>query len=76
MADVQESTYFRQDSDNDSLLAEIELTLDEQEGEFERKIYGILELIGDVGGVMDIILLIFGIFIIPYAEAAFRLKQA
>ena len=40
----------------------------------ERKVYSFLELIGDLGGVLEILLLIFGIFINPISEFSFYMK--
>ena len=41
----------------------------------ERAVYGFLDLLGDLGGVMEIILLCFGIFLSPLSEFAFTLKS-
>ena len=42
--------------------------------EHQRKIYGFLSFIGDLGGVKDIIMLMFGFFVLPFSEFSFNLK--
>ena len=41
-----------------------------------RSIYGFLDLLGDLGGVMEIILLAFGFFLNPFSEHSFLLNAA
>jgi len=38
---------------------------------FEKKIYGILNFIGDLGGVKDIFISLIGIFIFPISAFSF-----
>jgi len=40
----------------------------------ERMIYGFLDLLGTLGGVVEIITLFFGIFLNPISEFAFKIK--
>ena len=40
----------------------------------QRKVYGFLDLIGDLGGVTEVILLVFGFFLLPFSEYKFNLK--
>ena len=40
----------------------------------ERKIYGFLDLLGTLGGVIEILILVFGFFLNPIAEFSFTLK--
>ena len=40
----------------------------------ERKVYGWLDLIGDLGGVTEIIGLIFGFFLLPVSYHSFIMK--
>ena len=42
--------------------------------EHSREIYNIMDLIGDLGGVMEIITTLCGIFIFPISEHSFTLK--
>jgi len=39
-----------------------------------RKVYGVLDLLGDFGGVTEVIMLCFGFFLYPIAEHSFILK--
>ena len=39
-----------------------------------REYYGILDLMGDLGGVLEIITIISGVFITPLSEYGFNLK--
>ena len=52
-------------------IAEIELTFDEQVAIHERQAYGILDILGDLGGVLEIIMGVFGILIFPYTSMAY-----
>ena len=44
--------------------------------EHSRALYGFLDIIGDLGGVLELIILIFGFFINSIAEQAFLLASA
>lgn len=39
-----------------------------------RKIYGFFDLIGDLGGVIEVFLVFFGLFIYPISEYSFDMK--
>ena len=41
-----------------------------------RQVYGILDLLGDLGGVTEVIMLAFGFFLYPIAEHSFTMKAA
>ena len=40
----------------------------------ERSIYGFIDLLGDLGGVLEIVLLVFGLFLSPISEYSFNIK--
>ena len=42
----------------------------------ERAVYGSLDLLGDLGGVTEIIMIVFGFFLNPISEHSFILKAA
>jgi hypothetical protein len=42
--------------------------------EHSREVYNLLDLIGDIGGVLDVLLLLFGLLIYPISEHSFVLK--
>lgn len=42
--------------------------------EYERQIYSFLDLIGDMGGILDILISVIGIFIFPSTEFSFIIK--
>jgi hypothetical protein len=42
----------------------------------ERSVYGSLDLLGDLGGVTEVVMIIFGIFLFPVSEHSFTLKAA
>mgnify|MGYP001094581193 CR=1 FL=1 len=52
-------------------LFECEIMLDEEEAKQHRTVYGILDLLGDVGGIMDILIIIFGVFLFPLSHHSF-----
>ena len=59
----------------DVLYASI-YTLQEEAWYHERKIYGFFDLLGDLGGVTEIIMLVFGLFLYPISEHSFILEAA
>jgi hypothetical protein len=59
--------------DPDEILI-FEIYLQETVKYHTRESYGVFHLLGEVGGVMDIIISVIGIFITPYAVWAFKLK--
>ena len=42
--------------------------------EHQRKVYGFLGFIGDIGGVTEIVMKLFGFFVLPFSEFSFNLK--
>ena len=52
-------------------MLEFEFTLSEQVKIHERQVYGILDLIGDIGGVGEVVLGLIGLIILPYSELSF-----
>ena len=45
-----------------------------EEVKHTRKIYGIIDLLGDLGGVTEIVMLVFGFFLFPISEHNFYLQ--
>jgi hypothetical protein len=41
-----------------------------------RKKYALLDLLGDLGGVLEVVMLAFGFFLFPISEHSFILKAA
>ncbi len=39
-----------------------------------REVYNLLDLMGDLGGVIEIFIIFFGVFIFPISEHAFTMK--
>ena len=56
-------------------LASISIELTDQVAVHERQAYGLLDLLGDIGGVLEVILSMFGIIVLPYNQLAYKLKQ-
>ena len=48
--------------------------IDQESNIHTRKSYNLLDLIGDLGGVLEIVITLFGIFLCPVAEHSFILK--
>ena len=48
--------------------------LDQQKYVHTRQIYSILDLLGDLGGVLEVLLFVAGLFILPLSEFSFNLK--
>jgi len=53
---------------------QINFFLDDVETYHIREIYDLLGLLGDLGGIQDILIAIVGIFVFPYSEFSFNLK--
>jgi hypothetical protein len=43
---------------------------------YERKVYNLLDLLGDLGGVLEFLLILFSIFLNPISEFSYYLKLA
>ena len=41
----------------------------------ERQIYGFIDLLGDLGGVMEVIMIVFGIILYPISFHSFKIMQ-
>ena len=41
-----------------------------------RRKYGLFDLLGDLGGVLEVIMIIFGMFLYPISEHSFVIKAA
>jgi hypothetical protein len=65
---------FPTQSANPLSLGEVQIFLDSIQIDHERTIYNFLDLMGDLGGVMEVFTLVFGIFIFPVSEFSFLLK--
>ena len=42
----------------------------------ERGVYGIIDLLGDLGGQLELFVFVFGVFMFPMSEHSFTLKAA
>ena len=51
-----------------------EFIMDKLTTQYERKVYDTLSLFGELGGVFELFLLIFGFFLEPWATFSFQLK--
>ena len=61
---------------NKNLVYRVKLGLSQIGSEHQRKIYGFFDLIGDLGGVLELILVLFGIVVSPIANYSFIMKAA
>jgi len=51
-----------------------EVVFDKYTIEYEREVYGVLSIIGDLGGVFDLIVLVFSYFFCPWSTLTFNFK--
>ena len=49
------------------------ITLDEEKGVYNYEAYGILDFLGDLGGVLEIIVFFLGIFFSPIARHSYKI---
>ena len=52
------------------------ITFSEQREYYERNVYNIVELLGDLGGVLEIMIGFVGIFVYPIAQFCFTLEAS
>ena len=50
--------------------------MDEAKESHSREVYNILALLGDLGGIFEIVMIIFGVFIFPISEHSFNLRAS
>ena len=50
--------------------------LNEEGVNYQRDAYNILGVLGDLGGIVEVIMIIFGFFLFPISEHSFYLKAA
>ena len=43
---------------------------------YERSVYGVISLMGDIGGVMELLMAVAGVLLVPYNSLNFALKKA
>ena len=56
------------------VIFQSQLSLSEKVYTHKRTVYGFLDLLGDIGGIADLLILMFGIFIFPYSEHSFNIS--
>ena len=57
-----------------NLLYVYKMNLDNYKQEHQRQVYNLLDLLGDLGGVLEVLVFIFGIFLYPISEHSFTMK--
>ena len=57
-----------------NVMLNIVIGISENKKEHSREVYNLMDLIGDLGGVLDLLVLLAGIFICPISEHSFFLK--
>jgi len=57
-----------------SELLRVSIFLQDEAVFYQREVYNLLDLVGDMGGVVEIIVIVFGVILYPIAEQAFILK--
>lgn len=60
----------------DKLLYRTQVFLTSEKISYERVAYGFLDLLGDLGGVTEVIMLVFGFFLFPISEHSFFVHAA
>ena len=62
------------DPQKENLLYQQEFYIHGIEKTYSRKIYSILDLLGDLGGIYEVFVTCIGIFIFPYSEFSYNMK--
>ena len=71
---ITQSMYAKTQTKMPSLIYSQVIAISDQQVVHERKVYGILDLLGEMGGVLDILVSILGIFLFLITEYSFILK--
>ena len=71
-----ERPLMRVNPEHKNMLAETKVFLMSELVEHEREIYSLLDLLGDLGGVTEVIMIIFGCILFPISEHEFNLQSA
>ena len=66
--------YFEASDKKGDIYIEIVIRLSEEKVSFKRKIYGILELFGDIGGLVEFVLFAFSLILSPIAQHFYYAK--
>lgn len=61
---------------NKNILYSCQMFLNPMISEHSRTIYGVIDFLGDIGGILGIITSIFGFFICPYSEFDFFINAS
>lgn len=67
------NSYFNKRYSEDP-LAQVQINISSTGRKHERRVYGYFDLLGDLGGVLEMVLVFFGFFINPVAEHSFIFK--
>ena len=60
----------------DGLLYRTQFFLTTEKVSYSRQAYGMLDLLGDLGGVTEVLMIVFGIILFPISEHSFYLHAA
>ena len=58
------------------LIHRAQMWLHFEEITYSREVYGFLDLLGDLGGITEVLMLVFGFFLFPISRHAFTLRSA
>ena len=62
--------------DNTDLLVKINFFLSGLQKHYQRQVYGIIDLLGDLGGVLEVIMVVSGALLFPISEHHFTLQAS
>jgi hypothetical protein len=63
-----------QQSSRPNMIGQVKIVLDSNSIEHERSRYNLLDLLGDLGGVLEVFMLVFGLIAFPISEFSFVMK--
>lgn len=64
------------DEESQFKLYELNIFLSQNGMHHKRRVYNIIDLMGDIGGLLEISMILFGIFLYPISEHSFVIKVA
>jgi len=68
--EIQTNTWSRRNVNNNTLF-QFSLQISTEQGNFNRQVFNIMQFIGSIGGVIDILIYFFSFLVTPFSEFSF-----
>jgi hypothetical protein len=61
----------RNNNENNTKIISFALEIDAASVQYDRQVYGLVKLLGDLGGVIEILVVMMGVLIFPYSAISY-----